>query len=127
MAKLNAQGRNLTDLISSLQEAAESKEIRLSITESDFLDYGNSVLRDLQTRIEATEDWKIVSPNFEGIRVKCTAEKESGWFLLRMSLHDPVMPLNIESDIKGGVQNIAERLEKILTEYKGLNVTAIKS
>ena len=44
-----------------------------------------------------------------------------GWFLLRMSLHDPLMPLNIESDVKGGVKTIAEKLNKLLSVFHGLN------
>ena len=31
---------------------------------------------------------------------------DDGWFLLRLSVHDPVMPMNIESDKKGGVREI---------------------
>jgi hypothetical protein len=45
-----------------------------------------------------------------------------GWFLLRMSLHDPVMPLNIESEVVGGVDNIALRLRNMLGEYEGLKI-----
>lgn len=126
MARLNAEGRELTDLIKKLEQPEESKEYRFTITESNFAAYGSNVLKKLTQTIEAMEDCEIVRPNFEGLRVRCTKESESGWFLLRMSLHDPVMPLNIESDVIGGVQNIAKRLSQILEMYKGLDQSALK-
>jgi len=43
-----------------------------------------------------------------------------------MSLHDPVMPLNIESDVKGGVEAIAAKLEKLLADFQGLNTDVLK-
>ena len=67
--------------------------------------------------------WTIVEPNYEGLRVSCSAEK--GWFLLRMSLHDPVMPLNIESDMKGGIEVIAAKLKKLLVDFEGLNINVL--
>ena len=38
----------------------------------------------------------------------------NGWFLLRMSLHDPLMPLNIESDTVGGVKVIAKEIARFV-------------
>jgi phosphomannomutase len=123
MAKLHAKGRTLTDLISKLEQPAESKEIRFTINEEDFGSYGKRVLAELEKKINQMDGWEIVSPNYEGIRVRCTADNEKGWFLLRMSLHDPVMPLNIESDILGGVKNIEHKLIKLLQEYSSLKTT----
>ena len=68
----------------------------------------------------------MVSPNYEGLRVRCSAPNEQGWFLLRMSLHDPVMPLNIESNVEGGVQTIAVKLLKLLVDCEGLNTNVLK-
>jgi len=33
-----------------------------------------------------------------------------GWLLLRQSLHDPLLVLNIESDVAGGAAQIKERV-----------------
>ena len=48
-----------------------------------------------------------------------------GWFLLRMSLHDPVMPLNIESDSPGGVAAIAAQLYPVLQDFDDLDLSPI--
>lgn len=126
MAKLNAEGKNLTNLISGLEQSAESKEFRFTITEAEFGKYGEQVLNELEQLVKQHEGWEIVSPNFEGLRVRCTAPNESGWFLLRLSLHDPVMPLNIESNVEGGVKNIAAKLEKLLIDFQGLKTDVLK-
>jgi len=84
------------------------------------------VIDELEKKILYQDGWKIVSPNYEGLRVRCTSANEKGWFLLRMSLHDPVMPLNIESDIKGGVEVIAGKLELLLSDFHRLNTYVMK-
>jgi len=122
MATLHAAGKNLTQLIEKLQQPFESQEYRYSILEADFVSYGTKVLEELQAQIAAHAGWEMVTPNFEGIRVRCTADNQQGWFLLRMSLHDPVMPLNIESEIEGGVNNIAAELKTILDHFKSLQL-----
>lgn len=44
--------------------------------------------------------------SYEGIRLSFKGEDVQGWMLLRMSLHDPVMPLNIEGARKGDLQKL---------------------
>ena len=43
-----------------------------------------------------------------------------GWFMLRLSVHDPIMPMNIESDSAGGVKIIARKAIEFLKTQKGL-------
>jgi hypothetical protein len=41
--------------------------------------------------------------NYEGWRVAVDeGEGRHGWVLLRQSLHDPLLVLNVESDVQGG-------------------------
>ena len=103
LAKARLAGKRLTDLIANLQEPAASQEFRLKILEPDFQTYGNAVIQQLHTFVNSQPSWSIVPNNYEGVRVACTTPEEDGWFLLRLSLHDPVLPLNIESNVAGGV------------------------
>lgn len=119
-ARLKTKDLRLQDIIKDLQQPAESAERRFRIVEDDYKQYGRDVLLSVPDKVRMQDDWEIVSPNYEGVRVHCNAPEEDGWFLLRMSLHDPVMPLNIESNVKGGVAHIEERLMKILEKYEGL-------
>ena len=125
MAKINQLGKTLPSLISGLKQPAESMELRFSILEDDFGSYGTEVLKQLEEKVKNIENWEIVSPNFEGLRVRCRAETVQGWFLLRLSLHDPVMPINIESDISGGVQRIKETLAGLLSGFDELDISPL--
>ena len=60
----------------------------------------------------------LVLPSYEGVRINFDNEKVKGWCLLRKSLHDPKMPLNIEVT-KGSCDDI---LELILAFLKSFDV-----
>jgi len=120
MAKLNTKGCTLTDLITKLEQPVESTELRFNILDENFGDYGRNVLAELEKKVIQMDGWEVVTPNYEGLRVRCTSSNERGWFLLRLSLHDPVMPLNIESDIAGGIEIIAAKLQQLLLDFHGL-------
>lgn len=116
-ARLKADGRELQDLIVDLRCPLESEEIRFTIHTDDFRAYGQKVLDEMLTAFGNEEGWEIVKPNYEGIRVACHAADEDGWFLLRQSLHDPVLPLNIESNVCGGVARIKSHVFALLARY----------
>ena len=78
------------------------------------------MLEHIKAAAEKEHDWQLVAPNYEGVRIACTDEKEQGWFLLRQSLHDPVLPLNIESNVEGGVSRITDRVLALLANFKAL-------
>jgi len=124
-ARMKRQEKTLGSLIEELPRPKEEKEFRLKIKADEFGAYGNQVLEQLGTLIESEPGWTREQPNYEGIRVQCQGESEDGWFLLRMSLHDPVMPLNVESNLKGGVVTIKNRLEKLLGTFDQLNIEAL--
>lgn len=124
LAKAKQAGRTLTDLIATLKEPQESREIRIKISAEDFKTHGESVIQQLEAFVAQQPDWAIVPNNYEGIRVACQAPEENGWFLLRLSLHDPVLPLNIESNVEGGVTKIASRLQGYLNSIADLDLAA---
>lgn len=117
-AKLRAQGKQLQSLIATLRQPKESREIRMKITEPDFKAYGQRVLDNFKANVESVPGWKIVEPNYEGVRVACGNPDEDGWLLLRLSLHDPVLPLNIESNVEGGVDRIINKLRPLIPLLK---------
>lgn len=120
------EGYTLDSLIADLAEPVESKEIRLNIIPDDFKTYGQAVLEQLKDYAAKQSGWSIAPNNFEGMRVNLDSEHGNGWFLLRMSLHDPLMPLNIESDEVGGVLKIAKELAPFLLSCDGLDTEKFK-
>ena len=124
LARGKALGYTLESLIADLEEPAESKEFRMNILLSDFKPYGQQVIDDL-TAYAAQPGWSLASSNYEGVRVNLDEAHGSGWFLLRLSLHDPLLPLNIESNTPGGVRQIASELAKFLAGYDKLDAAAL--
>lgn len=120
MAKLMKEGRKVEALIEKLEQPAEAAEMRLSITVPDFKAYGQQVLEDFKAFCEADPRFHIVSPNFEGVRVAFDDEEVKGWLLIRLSLHDPVIPINLESKAPGGVEILKGRIRPFLSKYDGL-------
>ncbi len=114
LARGKKEGYTLESMIADLAEPAESKEFRFNILLEEFKPYGLEVLDKLQAYAAAQEGWSIAPNNYEGVRVNLDEAHGNGWFLLRMSLHDPLMPLNIESDSVGGVKTIAGELAGFL-------------
>lgn len=115
-ARMKHEGKDLSDLIQDLKKPAESKEKRIKLDPERFVEEGKEKLELLRQKAAEQPDWHIVEPNYEGLRVSCTGEFEQGWFLLRLSLHDPVMVLNIESNTFGGVAIIEERIHNLMAQ-----------
>ncbi len=127
MAKLKAENKKLRDLIADLKLPVESSEIRMGFkADVDFKEYGKGVLADLEA-YAVENGWAVAPSNYEGIRISFAKGEGDGWFLLRMSLHDPIMPLNIESDVNGGNLVIAKKLYEFLAKYEGLNIENLKA
>ena len=121
LAQCKREERQIEDLISELKKPAESKEYRIRIENPEFKEYGEGVLHEFEAVAATRADYQIVNPNYEGIRVNFNDEEVSGWLLLRMSLHDSIMPLNIEADAAGGVDIILNRIRPFLEKYEDLS------
>ncbi|MCF6357700.1 MAG: phosphoglucomutase, partial [Draconibacterium sp.] len=124
MAELKRENRTILDLIEELPQPKESTELRISIETDNFKNYGEEVINELRNYTENHGGWEVVPDNYEGIRVACDRNNGAGWFLLRLSLHDPVIPLNIESEKSGGVKEIAEVLMSFLKEFESLDLSS---
>lgn len=127
MAQLGKEGKTIDSLISELKDPAEEKEFRFRIICDDFRDYGNKVISELEKYAHSKNGWRIADDNREGIRIYFDSDDKKGWFLLRLSVHDPIMPLNIESDVVGGVKKIALEIIEFLSSFDMLDITSIKS
>lgn len=127
LARSKKEGYTLESLIADLAEPAEGKEFRLNISEPDFKAYGQGVIDRLTAYATDQSGWTVAPNNFEGIRVNLDKEHGDGWFLLRLSLHDPLMPLNIESDSVGGVKIIAKELRAFLATCDKLDRSAFEA
>ena len=61
------------------------------------------------------------------MRISADKDNGNGWLLLRLSVHDPVMPFNIESNEQGGVMKIAKAFYEFIKNYSDLDITPIEN
>lgn len=126
MAKIQEKGKNIESLIDTLKIPLESLEFRFDILNENFKDYGFKIIENLGKYVKEIKRWNVAPHNYEGIRVDCDRSNGDGWFLLRLSLHEPVLCLNIESDVTGGSKIIIDKLKSFLMNYKDLNINSFK-
>ncbi len=127
MAQLKKEGKKLSSVLSTLKSAKEEAELRLPILQEDFRPIGDMVIDKLEAYAKA-KNWSIAPDNREGIRISFDQNSGDGWLLLRMSVHDPIMPLNLESNKEGGNKIIAKQLLDFLTteNFEQLNISSVE-
>ena len=118
-AKLRTQGKTLEDMLKPLREPAEAAELRFPILREDYRAAGEKIIAALTAFAAKQPGWTLAPDNCEGVRVSLDPDHGNGWFLLRLSVHDPIMPLNAESDSKGGVRVILGELSGFLHSCAG--------
>ena len=121
LARGKKEGYTLESLIANLEEPAESIEFRMNILLDDFKPYGQQVIDELTVYAENQIGWSLAPSNYEGVRVNLDKDHGDGWFLLRLSLHDPLLPLNIESNGVSGAKQIAKELASFIANYDKLD------
>jgi phosphomannomutase len=127
-AQLKKDGKDISDLLGALKYPYEEKELRFKITDPDFRKYGENIISSLN-EYASGRSWNIAPDNREGIRISFGSGKGDGWMLLRMSVHDPVMPLNIESNSSGGARMIASQLLEFFRDsgFKNIDISPLSS
>ncbi|MBR7133094.1 MAG: phosphomannomutase/phosphoglucomutase [Clostridia bacterium] len=118
-----ARGKDINSILSTLKMPCEEKEVRFTINCEHFKVYGQRVIDALEEFASTRPEYRIADDNREGIRIST----ENGWFLLRLSVHDPVMPLNFASDVKGGIKKDAEALKSFFSQFDCLDISALDS
>ena len=120
LARGKKYGYTLESLIETLEEPKESVEFRMNILLDEFKPYGVKVIEELTEYAKTQKGWSLEDNNFEGVRINFDADNGDGWLLLRLSLHDPLLPLNIESNSIGGAKKIASALAGFIKNYDKL-------
>ena len=127
LAKAAKEGKDLMQLISDLPEPAEAKEIRLNFTPGvDFKSLGGTVIEELKRAAEKEPHLSLAPNSYEGVRINFDKAHGDGWALVRMSLHEPIMPVNAESNSAGGVGTILKELHALMQKYDFLDVEKLK-
>ena len=92
---------DLLGLISAMKEMGEEAEIRMEATDgsldtmASIFEIGAKIIEDSCN--DSSLSWSLDTENLEGIRVRTGS---GGFFMLRKSLHDPLISLQVESTSK---------------------------
>lgn len=119
-------GDAIGKILAPLKQPAEAKELRFDIENEDFRAYGEEIIERLGAYFAQKDGWTVADDNREGMRISADKANGDGWLLLRVSVHDPVMPLNIESNEKGGTRKIAKSFYEFIKSYNELNLDPIE-
>ncbi len=124
-ARLKKEGKSLSDLILSLREPQDAAEVRLPLIGEEWKTNADAIIEAVKNATASSERFVHAPDNHEGIRVNIPELR--GWFLIRKSVHDPIMPVNAESEIEGGCKGILNELYGILSAFeRELELTPIK-
>ena len=123
LARASREGKKIDSLIEKLPPAGVERELRFKINTEDFKAYGKEVLAAFKTR--AQERKYDLPETFEGVRVSFHGGEADGWFLLRLSLHDPVMPLNVEAKTEHDMSSILAIVKELLTGFDKLDTACL--
>lgn len=120
-------GNAIGKILAPLKQPAEAKELRFDIKAENFRAYGEEIIEKLGAYLAEKDGWTVADDNREGMRISADKANGDGWLLLRVSVHDPVMPLNIESNEKGGIRKIAESFYEFIKSCNELNLDPIEN
>ncbi len=126
-AALAKQGTSLDDLISSLKEAKEEKELRFKILSGDFRPIGESIIALFEKEAENHEGWVACNDNHEGIRINTDESSGNGWFLIRLSVHDPIIVFNSESNENGGIIKMCKDVLSVISKAESIDMLDISA
>lgn len=126
--KRKREGQTLGSLIAELKEPVESTELRLRINCEDFRAAGQAVIDTVLAHTLDDHSWHLAPDNREGVRISFDLGEgvDNAWFLLRLSLHDPVLPLNVESDVAGGVKDMLSQLYEVIKDCPDVDMEPLR-
>lgn len=119
----------LSDLIATLKLPVEEDEVRVSFNENslNFRREGERVIEEIRHFARMEKKVRVSSNCYEGVRLNYSKGYGDGWTLVRLSVHDPVLPINFASDAAGGNLKMAKDLFYILDKFPFLDVTNLKN
>lgn len=126
-AVLRKENKKIGDCIKALKKPLEEKELRFNITEENFREIGEKLIEEIKETAEKNPEMRLAPDNYEGVRISYDDENRKGWFLLRLSVHDPVMPFNTESDTVGGCTEICKSFYDLVKNVKGIDFTNLET
>ena len=125
MALLGKENKNIEDMTKTLKVPLEEKEVRVKILDEDFKSTGQRFIEEWTAYAEKIGGYTAALDNFESIRFSTNKDTGDGWILVRLSVHDPVIAINTESDSKGGCRQMLEKLYSFSKDKENLDISKL--
>ena len=124
-AKANRSGKQIASYVEALKPGFEEAEYRLKLSGEDFGAYGKQVLKAFEERAIA-KGLQVAPNSYEGVRISFRSEEIQGWLLLRMSLHEPLMPMNLEGVREGDCERMKAVARELLAGFDRVDISLLQ-
>lgn len=124
-AKANRSGKQIASYVEALKPGFEEAEYRLKLSGEDFGAYGKQVLKAFEERAMA-KGLQVAPNSYEGVRISFRSEEIQGWLLLRMSLHEPLMPMNLEGVREGDCERMKAVARELLAGFDRVDISLLQ-
>ncbi len=125
MALLGKVNKRIEDMLDGLRVPLEEKEVRFRILTEDFKESGKRFIEEWTEYASKLDGYTKASDNYEGMRFSTDGIHGNGWILVRMSVHDPVIAINAESDSEGGCRQMLEVLYGFSKDKESLDISKL--
>lgn len=125
--KMKSQNISIDDMLKGFVDAKEQIEIRITINDSKVISSSRKVLTSFKKYISEIKSSQLEKNNFEGVRATFKARWQEGWCILRKSVHDPVLVLNIESYVNNGAMAILNSLIPFFEKFQFIEMDEINA
>jgi phosphomannomutase len=112
-----SRSRTLLDLIADMEELDEVCELRMTTKNSSLAtmrDVFDVCVDEIDLHCNSNGVWCIDKENLEGIRLRFGSKGQ--FFMLRKSLHDPIISIQIEAQSRAEAREMVVRPLRILLE-----------
>lgn len=128
--RLKDPQKSLLDLIANLEEMDEEAELRMQVLNGSLEStqrFFDCAAFAIEENCSENSNWTIDKENLEGLRV---STGDGGFFMLRKSLHDPVVIIQVEASSKDAAREVVVEplLELIKSEeiQSGVDLSALE-
>ncbi|MDL2220014.1 phosphomannomutase/phosphoglucomutase, partial [Ruminococcaceae bacterium OttesenSCG-928-O06] len=115
-----SEGNSMLVYLEGFEPPAVEYEVRIPIMGEGYVKYGKAVLEAFEKR--AQEKNLRLEDTCEGVRISFPGR---GWLLLRLSLHDPLLPLNVEGKTKEDGWLILDTVYSLLQDFDRLDLSGL--
>ena len=123
-ARAARNGKTLASYLEGFREGFDEREFRFKIAGEDYRSYGLQVLETAAQRAKAM-GYPAVPNNYEGVRISFHGERIRGWLLFRMSLHDPVIALNMEGERPGDCGRMIDAVKQWFAGFDRVDISCL--